>query len=503
MHLDLVWENDINTIQFNIQDIKQEYDNISIRGENNTEFVDYYIINKSQQLQISDCTLDLSQIKGNINLISISNCIYVNDFTDDLSVCTLNVYNSKIQVQQLKNVKLQYLSVSLINISEICFDFENCYLLKCYLNNLQITDVTLDLSKLSGAWNSVQFDNCMFSGQVNNTIFKVQTTNIVISEANQLNNLKSLENLVCSYFQLSLTQHEVCYKVELQMQNVYKQKKAMHAYLFNCSCDLTSIQSQWTSIKFNNCKLTGNPTLYANIFANTQIQVIMNETCTQCDLSALHGINSQLTISLTKINPNFPSIKLCNPKQLYLIYCTFDLSQLAGEWNYLNISSCTITQSFSNNYLIKAKSLIFVDSNTDYYPNLIADYLQIRSQSLNVFPNAKKLFLIDSTINVSEKNNSIKELRFKNPKFNKFSVLNLNSLISIDLNFVKQTEKAFQTRTAIIQFIRCKKVQMNQLKQKRNRIQYEQNLRDIKMERNLKMKMILNWCLSLEWSGGE
>ncbi|CAL5997801.1 Hypothetical_protein [Hexamita inflata] len=385
------------------------------------------------------------------------------------------MYNSKIQVKQLKNIKLQYLSVSLINISEISFDFENCYLLKCYLNNLQITGATLDLQKLSGSWNSVQFDNCMFSGQVNNNTFKVQTTNLVVSEASQQNNLKSLENLVCSYFQLSLTQHEVCYNVLLQMTNFNKQKAVIHAYLFNYVCDLGLIQCQWTSIKFNNCKLIGNPTLYANKFANTQIQVIMTENCTCCDLSALHGINSLLTISLNKVQPNFPSIHLCSPKHLYLINCAFDLSQMAGEWNSVNINSCTISQLRSNNDLIsnaqiKAKSLIFVDSNTEYYPNLIADFLQIRFQSLNAFPNAKKLFLVDSTINVLEPNFTIKELRFKNPKFLRFSVLNLNSLISIDLNFVKQNDKAFQTRTAVIQFIRVKKVQKNKLKQQMNRI---------------------------------
>ncbi|CAL6081345.1 Hypothetical_protein [Hexamita inflata] len=254
----------------------------------------------------------------------------------------------------------------------------------------------------------------------------------------------------------------------------------MDAEIYNYECDLGQIQCQWTKIKFYNCKLIGNPKNYKKLFANTQISVALDQNCkfTQ-DFSALYDIDSSLHMYLDQIQPDFRSINLCKPKYLYLIGCTFDFQQLVGVWKYVNISQCAVsyTKSCIPKGSIVTDFLVFTDFNYDYAPCIVSNYMQIsNSKLIEQFPNVKKLYMINSSINISTLNNSIQQLIFYNPKFIRFSVLNLNALIAIDLNFIKEDSPSFKTRNAIINYIRLKKAFKNKSKQRLHRIQYEQNL---------------------------
>ncbi|CAL5997699.1 Hypothetical_protein [Hexamita inflata] len=475
--LDIVWKSDECAKKFNMNDIKEQYGRINIIGQNN-EFTDYQIINRTSSLQISDCTLDLSQIKGNINQFNVSNCVCVNNLSDNLNICTLNINNSTIQESQLNNINLQYLNVN-INRPGICYDYYNNDKVKCFEHKICITGIEVNLSKLSGVWDSVYFDNCTFRGEINNNILKVQTVHLIISQNNQENNLKSLESLVCNYFYLSQTQHEANYSIYLQMNNNNRQKTIMEAEIQNCECDLGQVQCQWTKIKFNNCKLIGNPKNYKKIFANTQIDVALDQYYKfPQDFSALYNIDTTLYMNLDNIQPDFRSINLCKPKYLCLVGCTFDFQQLVGVWKSVNVSQSYVsfTQSLIPKGSIITNSLIFEYFNYNYASSIVSNSLQISNSNLvKQFPNVKKLYIINSSINISTINNSIKYLAFYNPKFIRFSVLNLNALIAIDLNFISEDSPSFETRNAIINYIRFKKVFKNKSKQRLYRIQYEQN----------------------------
>ncbi|CAL6081339.1 Hypothetical_protein [Hexamita inflata] len=386
LNLDLTWQNDNNNQRINIQDIKEDYSYINVKGLQNNVFEEFTILNRTQLLQLSECTLDLSQVKGNIGNISISDCLCINDFTDSLTCNVLNIHNSRIKVSQLYKMQLHYLNFSIR--SEMCFDFYNFYQLKCILYHLQLTGVNVNLSKLSGEWKSILFTNCTFIGEINNNLFKASVATVQIHQNNQQNN---------------------------------------------------------------------------------------NEV----DLSALCGFYTNLNIYLTKVQPDFRSIKLCKPKFLSLRGCNVDIQQMVGEWKSVNISQCTVSNSQSSVPLssIITNSLVFTDFNYDYAPYIISNYMQIsNSKLIEQFPNVKKLYMINSSINISTLNNSIQQLIFFNPKFIRFSVLNLNALIAIDLNFIKEDSPSFKTRNAIINYIRLKKAFKNKSKQRLHRIQYEQNL---------------------------
>ncbi|CAL5997711.1 Hypothetical_protein [Hexamita inflata] len=491
-HLDIVWINN-STQRFNINDIKYQYGQISIKGENN-EFLDYQILNRTQCLQISDCTLDLSQIKGIINQISISNCTCINKFSDKFTTYRLKLANSMIQVSQLNNIHLEYLNVN-INRPGICYDYYNNDKMKCQNYKLTLSGIEVNLSKLSGVWDSVYFDNCTFRGEINNNILKVKSVHLIISQNNQENNLKSLESMICNYFYLSQTQHEASYSIYFKMNNNNKQKTTLHVAIQNSVCDLSQIQSQWTMIKLNNCQLIGNPQQYIYQFANTKLQVSFDQNSLFKDLSALHGLNTQLYMYLDKITPDFRSINLCKPKYLYLVGCTFDFQQLVGVWQSLNISKCLVSysQSSISKQSIVTNSLIFEDFNYDYSQYFVSDSLQISNSNLvKQFPNVKKLYVLHCSINITEPNNSIQQITFYNPKFIRFSVINLNALIAIDLNFIKEDSPSFETRNAIINYIRFKKALKNKSKQRLYRIQYEQNRIQNILNRILTLQKYLN-----------
>ncbi|CAL6047347.1 Hypothetical_protein [Hexamita inflata] len=101
--LELVWSNnDKDGIDF--KELKDIYTSIDIYGDSN--FFDYQILNRysrSEVLLITNCTIDLSNIQGHMNSVSLIQCQCINDFSKESIIIDLNIEDSQIQTQQFYN----------------------------------------------------------------------------------------------------------------------------------------------------------------------------------------------------------------------------------------------------------------------------------------------------------------------------------------------------------------------------------------------------------------
>ncbi|CAL6037360.1 Hypothetical_protein [Hexamita inflata] len=487
--LQLVWS-DSNTDELDIQDLNQQYQSIDINGVNN-EFIDLQILNKTEVLRIKNCTIDLQQIKGRYQNVTLTNCKCIHDFTECF-IIDFNIIDSQLQTSQLKNVEINSMDVTITNLAE--FDYNNCHTLQCKLNILSISRLIIDLFTICGEWTSIQFIDCMFIGEVDNTRLKVSNVQLNITEQNYINNLSCLQSLKCNKFDLSVIGLVTYQKIDIIMPNENMNKQQMRANLNRCICNLNSIQGQWTDISFSNCVLEGNSKECKKKFVNTTIRVIVDQTCHQVNFNAFYGLKCNLTIQLNNIEVDLCSIRQCNPQQLQMTFCTFTIDEMVGCWKVLYMHQCNILQRSGTilSRSIRADRITMQDCDNEICQYFDTKYLEVfRSNLISEFPKTSKLCIINSSVKVTQQNKNIKYLSLLNVKLIKFSILCFPKLIGIDLNYF--TEK--NTKIAIIEFIRFKKKSVNALKQRLHRILYEQNQIQIKRIRIQKENDHLNSIL--------
>ncbi|CAL6005302.1 Hypothetical_protein [Hexamita inflata] len=247
----------------------------------------------------------------------------------------------------------------------------------------------------------------------------------------------------------------------------------MHAYLENQTCDFSSVQDIWSSIRFSNCLLRGAPGCK---FKNTTIEFWADEYCRAIDFSPLQGTQAILHIHLKNVQVDLAQVQLCSPKELSMRCCIIQLSQLVGNWQTLTLNqSCDFIQP-SEPILpgsIHAEKLIISDVSQQICSYFSANVFELgrTTNEINILPNAHELLLIRSTIKLTHFNYQIKELQLYNAKLRKFSVLYTPELQKIDLNCINDRDA---TKQAIINFLRQKKKHKNVVKQKLNRIIYEE-----------------------------
>ncbi|CAL6037380.1 Hypothetical_protein [Hexamita inflata] len=503
--LELVWSNN-DKDGIDVQELKDIYTSIDIQGDSN--YLDYQILNRytrSEVLQITDCTIDLSNIQGHMNHVSLIQCQCINDFPKECIITDLNIEDSRIQTQQLQNLEISFLNVTITSLS--IFDFYNSNQLKCKLNKLSFTGQTVDLSTLSGEWTQISFNDCEFIGEVDNKRLKVLNVRLKITESRYKNNLSCLESLKCNSFNISQVKHEEYYKIDIVMPNDNKNKKYMTAILNMCICDLNCIRGPWATIEFNNCIFEVKQMEYRNIFANTTIKVILDNTCPIVNYAALCGLKCNLTISLNNILVDFNQVRKCKPEQLILRQCSFNIEELVGTWRTLNMYYCQIQGS--EQILpksIKAQKMVIYDIKSDLCRFFDTKSLTLfKAGSITQFPDTSKLCLIYSTLSTSDVNNNIKYLSLLNVKLVKFSILSFPKLIGIDLNYFSFNKEQNIIRTAIIEYIRFKKKSTNALKQRLHRIRYQESRIQIKRTRIQKEYECFNHllCEPLQFLSGQ
>ncbi|CAL6085993.1 Hypothetical_protein [Hexamita inflata] len=488
--LQLVWS-DSNSDKLDIQDLNQQYNSIDINGINN-EFIDLQILNRTEVLRIKNCTIDLQQIKGRYQNVTLANCKCIHDFTNECFILDLYIIDSQLQTSQLKNVEINSMDVTITNLAE--FDYNNCHTLQCTLNILSISRLIIDLFTICGEWTSIQFTDCVFIGEVDNSQLKVKNVGLKITELNYKNNLSCLQSLICDRFDLSVMGQDKYQKIDIVMPNENRNKQWMRANLNRCVCNLNSIQGQWTDINFSNCVFEGNSKECKKKFVNTTIRVIVDQTCQQVNFNAFYGLKCNLTIQLNNIEVDLSSIRQCNPYYLQMAFCSFSIDEMVGCWKVLYMHQCNILQRSGTilSRSIRADRITMQDCDNGICQYLDTKYLEVfRSNIITEFPKTSRLCIINSSVKVTQQNSNIKYLSLLNVKLVKFSVLSLPKLMGIDLNYFAEKN----TKTAIIEYIRFKKKSSNALKQRLHRSRYEQNRIQIKRIRILKENDYFNSLL--------
>ncbi|CAL6081329.1 Hypothetical_protein [Hexamita inflata] len=204
--LQLNWSDDQNADPIDYQLLHSNYEYIDVYGTNSNTFNEYELISRSESLAFNNCKVDLNQLVHNFELLSLEYCECKNLF-NNISVQSLILKDCVITIDQIKELNLDSLDVTVCNIKD--FDFYSCHQLNCELSNLYLYEQDVDLAQLNGEWYYVLFDNCIFSNQINEDSFKTKCVEIKqASDTVSSDFLVPFEHLHCDelfiYIQTSL-----------------------------------------------------------------------------------------------------------------------------------------------------------------------------------------------------------------------------------------------------------------------------------------------------------
>ncbi|CAL5985330.1 Hypothetical_protein [Hexamita inflata] len=465
-NLEIKWSDDLNAQPIDTEQLKIQYNYINIQGTNKQKFDCYDVFNRSLTLDIINSDIALSQIQGNMRTLSLIGCVCRNDFTDKCTIQRLNVLDTQVKSNQLLNLKMESLSVRVC--SQDQFDYYNCLNLNCGYDSLSFVSQNVDLQQLRGAWNTIELKNCILCGQIDSNLFKVKVVELTVTDLNYLNNFEVLQCLECNSFHVKSNEYYNYQAINLgKLSNDKQQKKNIYAYLEQVICDLTYVTDIWTCIILTNCTILCEANTINTKLGNTIVEIAQNSEYKPLDISNLYQ---------NKVS-DLQAFQLCKPKCLSLSELNLDLDELKGNWDSLNFHECVFTNSVVQDPgSIKAK-YIRILSNIDYklISQFSADSLELGLTTISkAFPNTNRLIIQGSTVNVTEPNRTIQHLLLFGAKLIRFSVLTLHSLVSIDLNYISKSSSLYSTKEATIHYIRQKKKNRNILKQRLNRVTYEQ-----------------------------
>ncbi|CAL6093174.1 Hypothetical_protein [Hexamita inflata] len=86
---------------------------ITVEGQDNIEFTDYQIFNRTQSVGITGCTIDLSKIAGYIRYVSFNKCKCINSFSEVMCIKELHLNDVLLQVSQLTKLNVDQIYVKI------------------------------------------------------------------------------------------------------------------------------------------------------------------------------------------------------------------------------------------------------------------------------------------------------------------------------------------------------------------------------------------------------
>ncbi|CAL6093162.1 Hypothetical_protein [Hexamita inflata] len=440
-NLELQWKDDETAIPYNANDLKAVYQCININGSNHSEFNEYELLSRSSQIGIIDCEVDLSQINTNILYLYLNNCICHNYFNSNIQIDELILMNSQLKVEQLSQLKLKYLSVE--QKQSTTFDYWNCGQLQCMLEHLLLSEVQINLSDLSGYWNSVFISLCDITGHQINENFGIKMLEFNITSCGEMSLLKYVKcDQTCVYaIAEDSDQHWSFEKYSTNQICSYNQIHFIT--LENFIVDATNIPNNidQCSIEFINCNFIGKliNALNYNIFK--YITVIVSQLGKLDTVHMLSGIQpEEFRVQLQDIKIQTLNLNLCNPTMLQLSDCSIDIAQLHGQWQYLmftNIIFTNVKEDFKVNATYK---IVINGSDCKYMHNFEAQQVTLSNINIESFPQAKIIYIINSNINVTQnQNNSIQKLIIDklHCTFKQFSFKMMKNVLSVQFPFSK------------------------------------------------------------------
>ncbi|CAL6008638.1 Hypothetical_protein [Hexamita inflata] len=460
-NLELQWKDDKTALQYDTNELRAVYQCINISGSNHSEFNEYELLNRSSQIGIIDCNVDLSQINSDILYLYLNNCICHNYFNSNIQIDELILMNSQLKVEQLSQLKLKQLSVE--QKQSTTFDYWNCGQLQCRLKHLYLSEIKINLSDLSGYWNSVIFDLC----------------EIIDKKINQQFHVNILEYNIVSHEEMHVLKYLICDKIcvyaksEDSSVNWKFQEdssiKITYIILENFICDITDIPTNCKNFDFINCNFIGTP---INILVNVQqVKIFISELSALENLHKLSNIKPIIfRVQLQDIRIQTLNLDKCYPTVLQLTDCSIDIAQLHGKWQRLIFENMMLTRTKADCKIIATDININVlrinEDSCQHLNNFEAELVVLRQVEVESLPYAKKLIIINTKLNILHQNNTVEKLLVKNCTFKQFSLKIMKKVLSVQF---PQSKLQFLFN----KFIQQKNKQMKMNRKNLHRIQNE------------------------------
>ncbi|CAL6005170.1 Hypothetical_protein [Hexamita inflata] len=235
------------TVLIDIQQIYPVYSSITFIGKQQEEFKYFELLNRSQYINITDSTVDLSQIVGGWQSLSLLRCKCVGEFQSYSEIDSLELQYTSISINQVKQCKVKELQVSMDSSTE--FDLYNFYQLDCVFKSLVLTNIQVDLSRWAGKYSYVFLNGCSFQGNASSAL---QINKIDLIQCN-LTGICMFDDLQCNI----LSVHQTTNNNTFSLQH-HNQINQVQAYLENYICDITD-SGKWR-LHLTNCGISGKST---------------------------------------------------------------------------------------------------------------------------------------------------------------------------------------------------------------------------------------------------
>ncbi|CAL6098758.1 Hypothetical_protein [Hexamita inflata] len=448
VNLELQWKDDEAAIPYNINELKTSYYHIHINGVNNSQFNEFELLTRSNQIRIYNCSVDLNKINNN-NIVHLifNNCVCSNNF-NQIKIITLVLVNSQLKVEQLQHLVLQYLSVE--QKQTTTFDYWNCGQLQCKLEHLQLSEVQINLSDLSGFWVYAFIGLCDITGHQINENFGIKTLEFNITSCDEMSLLKYVKcDKTCVYAKAE----DSAQYWSFEENSTYQ----IHSItLENYNIDVTNIPNNidyCQIIVFFDCNFIGKPRNALNNLK--QVKVVVSQLSKLDIVHVLSGIQPvEFRIMLQDIQIQTLNLDKCYPTLLQLTDCSIDMAQLHGQWQYLMFINIIFTNTKEDCKIIATNNIMINGSDYKYMHNFESKQVVLSNISIESFPQAKKMYILNSNINFTqEQNNTVEKLFIKNCTFKQFSLkimknvlgvqFSHNSKLQVSLNkFIQQRNKS-------------------------------------------------------------
>ncbi|CAL6010565.1 Hypothetical_protein [Hexamita inflata] len=468
-NLDLKWTDDEMALQFDINQLKNVYACINIDGSNHSEFNQFEILSRSSRFGIINCSVDFSLINTNMQYLCLNNCVCHNNF-NNIQIDELILSCSQLKVAQLYQLKLQQLSVDLKD--DVSFDYWNCGQLSCVLRHLSLIGIKINLSDFQGYWEFGFIELCTITGHQFNEKFGIQMLDYNITCCEDLNVLQYIQcDQTCVYARAE----------ENQLWD-FKGASLSSITLENYIVDITDMPNYYENADFIDCNFIGQLT---HAFNNVQqVRIIVKEQSKLDDVHKLSGITpTKFRIKLEDIKIQNLNLDKCNPTILQLANCSIDITQLYGQWKHLRFDNCNLLNTADCKIIVI--ELQINESDIKYLHNFEAQVAQLGLLDIESFPQAKKLQITNSTINLTQENNSVEKLFFKSCTFKQFSVKMMKKLLSVQFSQSK-------VQIPLNKFIQKKNKLMKLSRKNVHRIQNEKEKKNVKTTFIIKIQEKIN-----------
>ncbi|CAL6008680.1 Hypothetical_protein [Hexamita inflata] len=468
-NLDLKWTDDEMALQFDINQLKNVYACINIDGSNHSEFNQFEILSRSSRFGIINCSVDFSLINTNMQYLCLNNCVCHNNF-NNIQIDELILSCSQLQVAQLYQLKLQQLSVDLKD--DVSFDYWNCGQLSCVLRHLSLIGIKINLSDLQGYWEFGFIELCTITGHQFNEKFGIQMLDYNITCCEDLNVLQYIQcDQTCVYARAE----------ENQLWD-FKGASLSSITLENYIVDITDMPNYYENADFIDCNFIGQLT---HAFNNVQqVRIIVKEQSKLDDVHKLSGITpTKFRIKLEDIKIQNLNLDKCNPTILQLTNCSIDINQLYGHWKHLRFDSCNLLNTADCKIIVI--ELQINESDIKNLHNFEAQVAQLGFLDIESFPQAKKLQITNSTINLTQENNSVEKLYFKSCTFKQFSVKMMKKLLNVQFAQSK-------VQIPLNKYIQKKNKLMKLSRKNVHRIQNEKKKKNVKTTFIIKIQEKIN-----------